>query len=161
MIRAVLVLGWVGSLLLVAAGALGYQASGEEATQRHLALALFPTGALLFANLCVLVYLQGTRRLVRRTASELRLPPDWAADHARLARAGSLWAAGAATAMVLLFSSGFPVYSHFWPAWVHHGAFALTFALQVLFLLRGGRALRQSEARIAAFAAAVEAAGGR
>jgi hypothetical protein len=146
-------------LLLLAAGVLGYQVSTEESAQRHLVLALFPTGVLLFANLCVLVYLQGTRRMVRRTAAELRLPPDWAHDHGRLARAGTSWAVAAAGAVVLLFASGFPAYSRFWPLWLHHGAFLLTAVLELLFLLLGGRALRQGEDRIAAFAAAVEAAG--
>ena len=81
MIRAVLVVGWLGLLLLAATAVTGYRVADEDATQQHLALALFPTGALLFADLCVLVYLQGTLRLVRRTSAELALAPDLSLIH--------------------------------------------------------------------------------
>ena len=161
MIRAVLVVGWVGLLLLLATGVTGYQVASEEAAQHHLTLSLFPTGALLFADLCVVVYLLGTLLLVRRTAAALALPADWAAEQRRLMRAAAVWPAAGALALATLFGSGFPVYASAWPAWVHHSAFFFVAVLHLLFLLRGGKALREGERRLAAFAAAVEAAGGR
>jgi divalent metal cation (Fe/Co/Zn/Cd) transporter len=161
LIRAILVVGWIGLLLLGAAAWLGYQVMDEPTAERHLVVALFPTGALLFANLCVLIYLRGTRRLVRRTTAELGLGGEWPAEQDALARTGMLWAMAAALALGSLFGSGFPVFTRMWPAWVHHGLFALVVAMQALFLLRGGHLLRHGERRLAAFASAVDAAGGR
>jgi hypothetical protein len=161
MIRAVLVVGWLGLLLLLATAVTGYRIADEEQTQQHLALALFPTGALLFADLCVLVYLQGTLRVVRRTARELDLPAHWLVEQRRLALATSLWPAVGAIGLVALFGSGFPVFVSSWPPWVHHAAFVAAALLHFVFLLRTGRALREGEARLASFGAAAEAAGGR
>ncbi|HXT50137.1 MAG TPA: hypothetical protein VN811_03790 [Thermoanaerobaculia bacterium] len=159
MIRAVLVVGWLGLLLLLATAVTGYRIADEAQIQQHLALALFPTAALLFADLCVLVYLQGTLRLVRRTSRELSLSPHWLADQRQLVLATSLWPAGGAVVLVALFGSGFPVFVKSWPTWVHHAAFALAAVLHLVFLLRAGRALREGEARLIAFGAAADAAG--
>lgn len=158
MIRAVLVVGWLGLLLLVATAATGYRVTDEDATQQHLALALFPTGALLFADLCVLVYLQGTLRLVRRTSAELGLPPHWLAERRRLVIATSTWPVAGTVVLVFLFGSGFPVFVESWPMWVHHGAFVVAIVLHLVFLLHAARALRRGEEQLAAFGAAAEAA---
>lgn len=158
MIRAVVVVGWIGLLLLLAAGVTGYAVASEPAAQRHLTFALFPTGTLLFADFCVLIYLAGTLRIVRRTAAELALPADWLAERKRLVRSVALWPLLGIAALVFLFGSGFPVFVKSWPPWTHHAAFAAAALLHVVFLLRAGRALRRGEARLAAFGAAAEAA---
>ena len=162
MIRAVLVVGWLGLvLLLVATAVTGYRIGDEADTQQHLALALFPTGALLFADLCVVVYLQGTLRLVRRTSRELGMPPHWLAERRRLVLATAPWPIAGGAVLATLFGSGFPVFVDSWPLWVHHAAFVAGAALHLVVLLHAARALRLGEARLAAFADAAEAAGGR
>jgi hypothetical protein len=160
-IRAIFAVGWVGLLLLAATAANGYRLVGENTAQQHLTLALFPTATLIFSNLCVLVYVPGTLRVVRRTAEELRLPMDWTEGHRRLVRAAWLWPAAAALATVFLFTSGFTAYTQAWPRWIHHAGVFLTTLVQLGFLLHGARSLRAGEARLADFAAAAEAAGGR
>lgn len=159
MIRAVLVVGWIGMVLLLWTAVTGYQVAGEDAAQQHLVLALFPSGALLFADLCLLIYLGGTLRLVRRTAAELALGAEWRAEQRRLSRGLVWWAAAAALALVVLFASGFPLYTQTWPAWVHHAGFALTAVLHAIVLLLAGPALRRGEARLAALGEAAAAAG--
>src|SRR5437660_508634 len=94
MIRAILVVGWLGMLLQAWAAVLGYAAHDAASAQRHLVVTLFACGALLFADLCLLVYLPGTVRLVRHTASELGLDAEWPRQQASLARAPA-WIAGA------------------------------------------------------------------
>ncbi len=158
MIRAVVIVGWVGLLLLLATAATGYGVADESAAQSHLTLALFPTGTLLFADFCILVYLVGTLRIVRRTGAELALSADWLAERKRLVRSVALWPLLGIAALLFLFGSGFPVFVKSWPAWTHHAAFAAAALLHVVFLLQAGRALRRSEARLAAFGAAAEAA---
>lgn len=158
MIRAVVVVGWIGLLLLLATAAMGYRVADEPAAQSHLTLALFPTGMLLFADFCVLIYLTGTLRIVRRTATELALLTDWLAERRRLVRSVALWPLLGIAALVFLFASGFPVFVKSWPAWTHHAAFAAAALLHVVFLLQAGRALRRGEARLAAFGTAAEAA---
>ena len=156
MIRAVVVVGWIGLLLLLVAAATGYRIVDEPSAQSHLTLALFPTGTLLFADLCVLVYFVATLRIVRRTAAELAMSADWLAERRRLVRSVALWPLLGIAALGLLFGSGFPVCVKSWPTWIHHAAFAAAALLHVVFLLQAGRALRRGEARLAAFGAAVE-----
>src|ERR1044072_507951 len=117
MIRAVLVVGWLGLVLLFATAVTGYRIADETQTQQHLALALFSTGGLLFAACCVLVSLQATLRLVPRTSRELGLSASWLADQRRLALATSLWPAAGAAVLVPLFGRGFPVVVQRWPPW--------------------------------------------
>ena len=159
MIRAVVVVGWLGIVLLLATAYTGYLIAEEADTQQHLTVALFPTGALLFADLCILVYLHATLRLVRRTAAERGLPPHWLADHRRMVVATSFWPAAGAVGLMALFGSGYPVFVKSWPSWVHHAAFVVVAVLHVVFLVLARRALREGEARLAAFGDAVE--GGR
>jgi hypothetical protein len=160
-IRAVLVIGWIGLLLLLATAVDGYRVVDEAGAQRHLTLALFPTGALLFTDFCVLVYLAGTLRVVGRTAAELGLAAEWLAERRQLVRSVAVWPLLGIAALGLLFGSGFPLFAESWPAWVHHGAFVTAALLHVVFLLHAARALRHGEERLAAFATAAEAAGGR
>ena len=160
MIKAIVVVGWLGVALLLVAALTGYRVAGEADTQLHLTLALFPTAALLFADLCLLIYLPATLRLVRRTAAELALPAHWFAEHRRMVIATAIWPAAGAAALIALFGSGYPVFVHTWPRWVHHALFAAVGVLHVVALVRAGRALRQGEARLAAFGAAAEAYAG-
>lgn len=167
MIKAIVVVGWLGVALLLVAAFAGYRIAGEADTQQHLTLALFPTGALLFADLCLLIYLPATLRLVRRTAAELSLAPQWfpghhrlLADHRRMVMRTAIWPLAGAVALVALFGSGYPVFVHTWPRWVHHALFAAAGVLHVVTLVLAGRALRDGEARLAAFGVAAEASAG-
>src|SRR5438270_11652990 len=135
MIRAILVVGWLGMLLLAAAAASGYSAHDAASAQQHLVASLFPCAALLFADLCLLVYLPGTVRLVRRTARELGLGAEWKREQARLARGPAWLAAAAVIVMVALFGTGFPVYTGQWPSWIHHLMFFAMALLQLALLL--------------------------
>ena len=156
MIKAIVVVGWLGLLLLLVTAFTGYRIAGEADTQQHLTLALFPTGALLFADLCLLIYLPLTLRLVRRTAAELALSAHWLDEHRRMVLGTSIWPAAGAAALVALFGSGFPVFVHTWPRWVHHALFAAVALLHIVALLRATRALREGEARLVALGETME-----
>ena len=158
MIKAIVLVGWLGVALLLVAAFTGYRVTGEAHTQLHLTLALFPTAALLFADLCLLIYLPATLRLVRRTAAELSLPAHWLTEHRRMVMRTAIWPLAGAIALVALFGSGYPVFVHTWPRWVHHALFAAAGVLHAVTLVLAGRALRAGEARLAAFGAAAESA---
>jgi cytochrome c biogenesis protein CcdA len=160
MIKAIVFVGWVGVALLLVAAVTGYRIADETDTQQHLTLALFPTGALFFADLCLLIYLPLTLRVIRRTAAELTLPPHWLAEHRRMVIATAIWPLAGAATLIALFGSGYPVFVQTWPRWVHHALFAAAGVLHVVTLLLAGRALRDGEARLAAFGAAAEASAG-
>jgi hypothetical protein len=160
MIKAIIFVGWFGVALLLVAALTGYRIADEANTQLHLTLALFPTGALLFADLCLLIYLPSTLRVIRRTAAELSLAPHWLADHRRMVMRTAIWPLAGAAALVALFGSGYPVFVHTWPRWVHHALFAAAGVLHVVTLVLAGRALRDGEARLAALGAAAEASAG-
>jgi len=156
-IRAVLVLGWVGIALFVATAIGGYHVASEESAQQHLMLSLFPCGALLLTDLCVVIYVTAVLRLVRRTAAELGLSADWlTGQRAALRGTSTLGVAGIVT-LGFVFGSGFPAYVQRWPVWMHHAGAILAMVLQVAFLLRAGPALRRGEAHLAKLGATVEA----
>jgi hypothetical protein len=155
MIRAILVVGWLGMALLLWAALSGHAAMGhgpgrDEASQHHLIVALFPTAALLFADLCLLIYMPGTARVARRTARERGLGAEWEREQARLAWRGAAPALVAVIATATLFCTGYPTYSGLWPPWIHLALVIATALLQLAVLLVGGRALLAGEARLKA-----------
>ena len=156
MIRAILVVGWVGLALLLATGATGYRVSDAESAQGHLVGSLFAAAALFFVDLCLVVYLQGTRLLVRRTVAELSMPSRWQAEHGPLALRGTLAALLAALALGATFAAGFPTYAGSLDRWVHHALAGLAAVLQLGALLVGARVLRRGEAQLAALGREVE-----
>jgi hypothetical protein len=156
-IRAIVVVGWLGLALLVVAAAFGYAVRDEESAQRHLVAGMFAAAALLFVDLCLVVYLQGTRRLVRRTVAELGLGGTWARDQRALARRGTAVGLLAALALVGTFAIGFPTFSGAIAAWKHHALAAAAALLQVIALLVGARVLRRGEDQLAALGREVEA----
>ena len=157
MIRAVLVLGWIGIALFVATGIGGYHVASEEGAQQHLTLSLFPCGALMLTDLCVLIYVTAVLRMVRRTAGELGLSADWLAGQRAALRGTSVLAAAAIVALGFVFGSGFPTYVEQWPVWTHHAGAVVALVLQVAFLLRAAPALKRGEAHLARLGATVEA----
>ncbi|HEV8240903.1 MAG TPA: hypothetical protein VGS57_16175 [Thermoanaerobaculia bacterium] len=161
MIKAIVVVGWLGVGLLLLAAFTGYRIAGDVDTQLHLTLALFPTGALLFADLCLLIYLPLTLRVVRRTVAELALSPHWLAEHRRMVIATAIWPAAGAAALATLFGSGYPVYVQSWPRWLHHALFVVVGLLHVVTLVLASRALRDGEARLAAIGTAGKTVGER
>lgn len=157
MIKAIVAIGWLGMALLVGAAVLGYGVSDDETAQRHLVAALFAAAALLFVDLCLGVYLEGTRRLVRNLVREHALGGSWVADHTRLARRGVVPAALAIAGLVVTFAAGFPTHSGMLDPLVHHALAALAAAVQAIALVLGASALRRVEERLAALGREVEA----
>ncbi|HVS01627.1 MAG TPA: hypothetical protein VMT16_02570 [Thermoanaerobaculia bacterium] len=147
MIRLLVVLGWLGVLLLLAAGASGYALEGDgQAFLLHLALALGAGSVLLFVHLCLLLYFPGVGRVVDHAVRHHQLPREWSRRHRSLRRRGVLWAAAAALPVAALFASGLPTYTARWEPWVHHGLFLLTAAVEVAALLRLRVHVARSEA---------------
>ena len=156
MIRAIVVVGWVGLVLFLATGAAGYRVADVEGAQRHLVAALFATGPLFFVDLCLVAYLQGTRLLVRRTVAELALEARWTVEHAPLARRGTFAGVVAALLLAATFGVGFPTYAGSVPPWVHHALAGAAALVQVVALVVGGRVLRRGEEQLAALGRTVE-----
>jgi len=165
MIRAILVVGWLGMAMLLWAALTGHAAvrhgpARDEASQHHLIVALFPSAALLFADVCLLLYMPGTARVVRRTARERGLGPEWAREQSRLAWRGAVPALVAAIATATLFCTGYPTYSGLWPPWIHLTLVIVTALSQLAVLIVGGRALLAGEARLKALGREVETRAG-
>jgi hypothetical protein len=156
MIRAILLVGWLGMLLLLVTGLEGYRVVDDDTARRHLMTSIFTTGALLFVDVCLLVYLLGTQRMVRRTAAELALAGSWAADRLPLTRRGALLGGLAAAAIGTTFGLGFPTFTGVVDAWVHHGVAAAAAVLQVATLLVGAAVLRRGEAQLVDLGKAAE-----
>ena len=124
---------------------------------RRLVVAMFASAALLFVDICLVVYLQGTRRLVRRTVTDFGLGGSWARDQAALARRGTLVGLLAALALAGTFAIGFPTFSGAVAAWMHHALAVAAALLQLVALVVGARILRRGEDQLGALGREVEA----
>lgn len=156
MIRAIVVVGWLGLAILLVAAYGGYRVVDEESAQGHLTISIFAAGALLFVDLCLLVYLLGTQRLVRRAVAELAVAGSWVVERRLLTRRGAVLAALAGAAVGGTFGLGFPTFTRALEPWVHHLAAALAVALQTATLVVGAAVLRRGEAQLAALGEVVE-----
>jgi hypothetical protein len=163
--RALLVIGWVATLALVAAAGLGYAMPAPELSEArtHIFASLIATLLLVFAHCWIFLYLIGTGRLIRKVVADHGLEASLVEATRQLHRAlfpPLLIALGLTIATFVLGSGAL---AGGVPAWVHHGLFYAALAVQVRALWVEGRVLGDNARRIAdldaRLAAQVRAAG--
>jgi len=135
--RALLVIGLMATLGLVAAGAFGYALAGpaDPGLQRHVLLGLAGALLLLFAHCWIMFYLIGTGRAIKDAVKEHGLDPDLVEQTKAFKNQSYpmlMLAIGLAMATFIL---GGGVATGAVPNWVHHGLF-------YAMLLAQGRALQ-------------------
>jgi amino acid transporter len=156
MIEKLVVVGWVGVALLLAAGGSGYLlGEGHERMLLHLFLAVLASGAFVLAYLGLAIYLVGTARLVRRTVVEEKLDPSWVREHRCVWLPSLVVIVLAVVPLALAVASGFPTYTGALASTTHHLLFPVAAALQLLALGVLRQRVARGEARLKALEAAL------
>ncbi len=113
MSRTLWAIGWLGSLVVVAAVVTGFQLAGttDPAVPRHVLIALAATLAASFCHLWAGVYLWGLGRAIARTVAEGGLPAAALAEARALRTPALLWIGLALLLTFVLFGLGGPTVS--------------------------------------------------
>jgi hypothetical protein len=145
--RALLVIGLLAAVGVVASAVLGYTSpSGEvEDLQPHVLVALAATLLLLFAHCWVLFYLIGTGRILRSVAGEHGLGDGVPAAVTRLQGDVVPWLLLAIGLALGTFLLGAGAAANALPSWVHHGLFYLALGAQLWALWIERRSLDACE----------------
>jgi hypothetical protein len=152
---ALLVLGLLGTVVLIGAGALGYGLGGaaEEQVRSHVLLSLAATLVLIFSHTWIVLYLLATGRVISQAAAE-RYPGGAGGDaavavlleRARRLRLRALpWLLAAIGALAAAFLTGSAAASGSIPAPVHQALFYVTLAAQGAAMLIERRVLAEHD----------------
>ncbi len=153
--RALLVVGWLGTLGFAATGIVGYLLPGGGGLVRHLLLGLVAALLVLFSHCWILFYLIGTGRAIKDAVQEHGLEPQLAAATRRFKQRSNPWMLLAMLLAMATFIVGGGVQTGVVPSWVHHGLFWAALAVQIATLARehgvlaaNERVLREVDRRI-------------
>ena len=112
MVKNLIVAGWVGVLLLLAGGSSGFFVMGQgDGLTLHIVGAILSTSLLLFFHICMLLYMNGVHRLIERSAVEHDLGEEWLEIYGSIVVRSNVWLLSGLAAVMLVFSSGVPVYT--------------------------------------------------
>ena len=122
--RALLIVGWLATLGLVANAVLGYLlGSTLPSLTPHLLLGLVACLLLLFSHSWVMFYLIGTGKAIKDAVRDHGLDPAFAEETKRFKNASYPWLMLAMALVMATFILGGGVATGFVPSWVHHVLF--------------------------------------
>ncbi|HVT59825.1 MAG TPA: hypothetical protein VHR45_15670 [Thermoanaerobaculia bacterium] len=156
--RALLLLGLLATLGLIAAAAMGYGVSGSFGRQLgsgadllrgHVLVGLGACLVLLFSHCWILLYLLATGRVVAGLVRENGLEAEIAARSGRLRLRALPWLALALMAALATFLLGSIAFAGSAPVGVHHALFYATLAAQGRALWIESRVLRDNHRLLA------------
>ncbi len=150
--RALLVIGLLATVGIVASAVLGYAAPAEsdvEQLQLHVLLALAAVLLLLFAHCWILLYLIGTGRALRDVVREHGLDPGLPTEASRLQGEAIPWLLLAMGLALGTFLLGAGAAANALPAVVHHALAYAALGVQVYALWVERRVLDAHEELIA------------
>jgi hypothetical protein len=144
--RALLIIGLMATLGLIATGALGYSLHGplDEHLRYHVLVALAASLLLLFAHCWIMFYLIGTGRAIKDAVNENRLDPNYIEETKRFKNQSYpmlMLAIGLAMATFIL--GGAVATGSL--AWLHHILFYATLLAQLRALQLEWRVLTENE----------------
>jgi hypothetical protein len=148
--RALLIIGALATLGLIASGALGYlvRGSGEAGLMRHVVVSLAACLAQLFAHSWILVYLWMTGRALRQTVAEQGLEASLLEPLRQMRAFTQPWILLALVLGLGSFVLGGAVASGAAKAWMHHVLAGVALVTQVWALWQESRVLRANQALI-------------
>lgn len=149
--RALLVVGWLGTVGLLATGVMGYTVDRTSGSglETHMILALVSCLLILFSHCWIMFYLIGTGKAIKQAVAEHRLEEDLVERTKELKNEsypGLMLAMGLAMATFMV--GGAALFGAI-PFVVHHGLFLVTLPVQVWVLVRETRVLIANEALMA------------
>lgn len=130
--RALLIVGAMATLGLIASAVLGYGLDGPVGSEmsRHVLVALASSLLLLFSHCWIMFYLIGTGKAIKEAVAEHSLEPDLIEETKRFKNRSYpslMLAMGLAMATFIL---GGGAATNSLPAWIHHALFWATLLVQ-------------------------------
>jgi hypothetical protein len=149
--RALLVVGLMATLGLIASAVLGYGLHGPLGPdmQRHVLVALASCLLLLFSHCWIMFYLIGTGKAIKDAVKEFGLEQQLVEDTKRFKNVSYPWLMLAMFTAMATFILGGGAATGSLPAWVHHVLFYATLLSQGRALQLEGRVLVENEALMA------------
>jgi 4-hydroxybenzoate polyprenyltransferase len=149
--RALLIVGLMATIGLLASAAFGYGLQGPVGPemQRHVLVALASCLLLLFSHCWIMFYLIGTGKAIKDAVKEFGLEQHLVEETKRFKNVSYpmlMLAMGAAMATFIL---GGGAATGSLPAWIHHVLFFVTLACQARALQLEWRVLTENEALMA------------
>ncbi|MGH9464672.1 MAG: hypothetical protein ACRD0X_03430 [Thermoanaerobaculia bacterium] len=138
--RALLVIGWLGTAGLIAAGVVGYRLPGGGLTN-HLLLGLVASLLILFSHCWILFYLVGTGKAVKDAVRAHGLSADLVAATRRFKHQSNPWMLLAMLLVMATFVVGGGVQTKVVSSWVHHALFCAALPAQLFTLVIEHRVL--------------------
>ncbi|MEZ5331405.1 MAG: hypothetical protein R2991_05000 [Thermoanaerobaculia bacterium] len=133
--RALLIIGWCGTLAFVATAVLGYGVDSMESMGRHMLVALVACFLLLFSHCWILFFLIGTGKAVKETVARADLEGDFVERTRRFKMESNPPMMLAMLLIMATFIVGGGVQTEVIPVWIHHALFFLTLAVQLWTLV--------------------------
>ena len=144
--RALLIIGWLATAGIVAAGVVGYTAERASPSMTpHILLAFTCSLLILFSHCWIMFYLIGTGRAIREAVEEYDLNSKSIEDTKAFKNDCYPWLMAAMAVAIAAFVLGGGAYAAAVPSWVHHVLFYLLLLVQVRTLAIEGRVLLANE----------------
>jgi hypothetical protein len=144
--RALLIIGFMATLGLIATGVLGYGLHGpaDDHLRFHVLVALAASLLLLFAHCWIMFYLIGTGRAIKDAVNENGLDPQWIEDTKRFKnRSYPMLMLALGLAMATFILGGAVATGTF--RWLHHALFYATLLAQLRALQLEWEVLTENE----------------
>lgn len=129
--RALLILGWLATLGLVATAALGFQVTREAGIGSHLLAALLSTLLILFSHSWIMFYLIGTGKAIKEAVAREGLAVELVEETKALKNRSYPWLMLAMVLAMATFILGGGVDTGALPAWLHQAMFFITLLVQL------------------------------
>lgn len=144
--RALLIIGWLATAGIVAAGVVGYTAERAHPSMTpHILLAFTGSLLILFSHCWIMFYLIGTGKAIREAVEEYSLSSQLIEDTKTFKNDSYPWLMAAMAVVIVTFVLGGGAYAAALPSWFHHALFYLLLLIQVKTLAIEGRVLRANE----------------
>ena len=144
--RALLIIGWLATAGMVAAGIVGYTAQRAHPSMTpHILLAFSCSLLILFSHCWIMFYLIGTGKAIREAIEEYSLSSKSLEDTKAFKNDSYPWLMAAMAVVIATFVLGGGAYAAALPSWFHHALFYLLLLIQGRTLTIEGRVLRANE----------------
>jgi 4-hydroxybenzoate polyprenyltransferase len=149
--RALLIVGLMATLGLIASAILGYGLHGPlgPEMQRHVLVALASCLLLLFSHCWIMFYLIGTGKAIKDAVKEHGLEQRLIEETKRYKNVSYPWLMLAIGSAMATFILGGGAATGSLPVWIHHVLFFVTLASQARALQLENRVLVENEALMA------------
>jgi len=149
--RALLIVGVMATLGLIAAAALGYGLHGPlgPEMQRHVLVALASCLLLLFSHCWIMFYLIGTGKAIKEAVQEHGLEQKLVEDTKRFKNLSYPWLMLAMSTAMATFILGGGAATGSLPSWIHHVLLYVTLLSQARALQLEWRVLEENETLMA------------